>query len=89
MKSLFKLVVTVALLGLILWHLGGFGPLMAALAEVRPGYVLLLVAVAIGDRALTAHKWLLLVRGRGIELGFGKGFTSADSSICFAVALLT
>lgn len=75
MKSLAKVVVTVALLGLILWQLGGVRPLLAALADVRPGYVLLLVAVAVADRALMTYKWLLLVRARGIELGFGKGFT--------------
>lgn len=74
MKSIAKLAITFALLALILWQLGGVRPLAAALAEVRPGYVLLLVAVAIADRALMAYKWLVLVRARGIVLPFGKGF---------------
>lgn len=72
MKTVVKLLITVALLALILWQLGGVAPLVAAFSDVRWPFVAALFAVTIADRALMAFKWLLLMRARGVELGFGK-----------------
>lgn len=72
MKGLLKLLVTVALLALIVWQLGGIEPLMAAFRDVNPFYVLALIAATTIDRVIMTFKWLLLLRPRGVELPFGK-----------------
>jgi uncharacterized protein (TIRG00374 family) len=75
MKALLKLGVTIALVALILWQIGGVAPLVAAFSRVRPEYVLVLIVVVIADRALMALKWLVLLRPHGIEIGFGRTLT--------------
>lgn len=75
MKALLKLLVTIALIALILWQLGGISPLVAAFSDVRPDYVLLLFGVAIADRALMAFKWRVLLRPHAVQIGFGRVLT--------------
>lgn len=72
MKGIIKLLVTIALIALIVWQIGGIEPLMAAFRDVNPFYVAALIVATTLDRVIMAFKWLLLLRPRGVELKFGK-----------------
>jgi uncharacterized protein (TIRG00374 family) len=74
-NTFIKLLVALALIALILWQLGGVAPLVAAFQDLQWGFVAALIVLTLADRALMAFKWLLLLRGRGIELGYGKALT--------------
>lgn len=73
MKLLFKLVVTVILLGLIIWYLGGLGEVLRLMASIDARYILLILLVNTADRALMTFKWARLIRGRGVHLPFFYG----------------
>lgn len=75
MKSLLKLGVTLALIALIIWQLGGIAPLIEAVADMRWAYVPLLIGLAIADRALMTFKWLLLLRAQGVHVPFCRALT--------------
>ena len=59
-KALIKLLVTLALLALIFWQIGGLAPIAAAFSDLHWGFVAALVGVTLLDRVLMAYKWLLL-----------------------------
>jgi len=70
MKTALKVAVSVLLIGVIVWMLGGIREVGAQILRIRPIYILLIVAVAMIDRGLMAYKWCVLLRGRGIRLPF-------------------
>ena len=70
MKTALKATVSVLLIGVIVWMLGGIREVGAQILRIRPIYILPIVAVAMIDRGLMAYKWCLLLRSRGIRLPF-------------------
>jgi uncharacterized protein (TIRG00374 family) len=75
LKTFLKLIVTVALIALILWQIGGVAPLVAAFQNVRWPFVVALILIMVVDRAFKTYKWLLLLRPRGVDLKYAKALT--------------
>ena len=73
MKFLLKFIFSMALIGVIIWYLGGLGQVGQLMAQMSPWYVLLLFLLLTFDRALMTFKWTRLLRGRGLHLPFFLG----------------
>lgn len=87
MKLLFKLIVTVILLGIIIWYLGGLGEVTSLMANIDPRYILLILLVNTADRALMTFKWARLLRGRGVHLPFYYGMKIYCASMVWGMFL--
>lgn len=70
MKILLKLVITLVLVGVITWHLGGLGQVGGLMTRMDPLYAALILAAITADRALMTFKWARLLHARGLRLPF-------------------
>lgn len=73
MKLLLKLTVSVVLLGIIVWQLGGARDIASVMSNISPVYILLVFLVSTIDRALMTFKWARLLRGQRMHLPFIHG----------------
>jgi uncharacterized protein (TIRG00374 family) len=73
MKLLLKLAITVILMGVIVWQLGGLREVGQLLVRFDPVYVLLVLVISTLDRALMTYKWGRLLRSRGQVLPLLRG----------------
>jgi hypothetical protein len=87
MSLLLKLSVTIILLGMILWQLGGIKEVLALVGKMRAEYIVLVLLVNTADRALMTFKWILLVRSRGIDLGFLRGMRIYCASMVWGTSV--
>jgi uncharacterized protein (TIRG00374 family) len=87
MKLGLQLVFTVALVALIVWYLGGIHDLAAIVATVDPIYVFWAFLVGTLDRALMTFKWGLLLRARGVSIGFFRGMKIYCASMIWGLFL--
>jgi glycosyltransferase 2 family protein len=62
--------ISVMLIVLIVWWLGGFGKIGAIVAHISLGLAVLVLAVSMLDRALMTLKWVWLLKSRGIYFRF-------------------
>jgi glycosyltransferase 2 family protein len=65
-----RLAISLALIGCIVWWLGGLGKIVANMGRIDVGLAALIVIVFMLDRGLMTYKWLLLLRARGIRPRF-------------------
>jgi glycosyltransferase 2 family protein len=72
-RGVFRLTVTLGVIGLLLWKLGGGRELVAVLAGITPAYFVFILAAITLDRVLMTFKWLRLLRSQGIHLPFLRG----------------
>jgi len=73
MKLPLKLVITVILIGVIVWQLEDLREVGQVLMRIDPRYVLLVLILNTFDRALMTYKWGRLLRSRGQHLPFFRG----------------
>jgi len=72
-KTAFKIILSICLIGAIVYMLGGIGEVDAQIRNINPAYVVLVVVMVVLDRGLMTYKWGLLLRSRGIHLPFFRG----------------
>lgn len=73
MGLLWRASITVTLIVVILWQLGGVHKIGEVLAGAHPGYVFLTLIVITADRALMTYKWVWLMRAQESHLPLLKG----------------
>jgi len=73
MKTALKLIVSVCLIGAIVWNHGGLRGVEEQLRRISLFYILPVAALNLVDRGLMTYKWSLLLKGRGHELPFLRG----------------
>ena len=73
MKTTLKIVITVFLIGAIVWGLGGLREVGVQILRINPLYIIPILLLFIVDRGIMTFKWGLLLRGRGIGLPFFRG----------------
>jgi len=73
MRLLLQIVISIFLLGAIIWHMGGLREVGAHMGRIDPFYVLLVFLGNTFDRALMTFKWVRLLRSRDIHLSFFRG----------------
>jgi uncharacterized protein (TIRG00374 family) len=66
--TLARLVISVVLIGCIVWWLGGLGKIAAIAGRISFGLALVVIIVLILDRVLMTYKWTLLLKARSIHL---------------------
>jgi acetyltransferase-like isoleucine patch superfamily enzyme/uncharacterized membrane protein YbhN (UPF0104 family) len=67
-----RLVVTVGLLALLVFVVSDPRRLLQDITHVRPGLLLIAVALSAGDRVVMAYKWSLLLAARGLEISLSR-----------------
>jgi glycosyltransferase 2 family protein len=87
MKLLLKLAITVILVGVIVWRLGGLSEVGQLLMRIDPAYMLLILAINTLDRGLMTYKWGLLLRSRGQHLPFFRGLGIYCASMVWGIFL--
>jgi uncharacterized protein (TIRG00374 family) len=87
MKPLLQCVVTSALVGLIIWYLGGLKQIGESIVRIEPVYVPWILLVVTFDRALTTFKWAQLLRSRGLRLPFFWGMKIYCASMVWGMFL--
>lgn len=70
MMRLLRVVVTVALLGVLLWQVEGIDKLVTVLGRMGLMAILLLLLLNTMDRSLMTYKWLRLLASQGLRLRF-------------------
>ena len=73
MKTALKLLVSVCLIGAILWNHGGLRGVEDQILRISSLYILPVAALNLVDRGLMTYKWSLLLKGRGHKLPFFRG----------------
>ena len=73
MRVSLKLAVSLSLIAIILWKIGGLGEVLAVLSRIHPLYVVLILLVNTLDRGLMTYKWARLLQGRGVTLPLLRG----------------
>jgi uncharacterized protein (TIRG00374 family) len=89
MKTALKVAVSVLLIGVIVWMLGGVREVGAQILRIDPLYIVPIVALIMIDRGLMAYKWCLLLRGHGIRLPFLRGMMIYCASAIWGMFLPT
>lgn len=84
---LLKISVTIILLGLILWQLGGVSEVVAMTKSMHPSFIALILLVNTADRALMTFKWTRLIRGKGIQIPFFFGMKIYCASMIWGLFL--
>jgi uncharacterized protein (TIRG00374 family) len=87
LKTFLKIAVTVVILVVIVWQLGGLGQVGLLLAGISLVYVLFIFAVHTLDRALMTFKWGVLLKSRGINLPFFQGMKIYCASMVWGMFL--
>lgn len=86
-KLVLQLAVTMALLGGILWYVGGVDGVVDVVADVELTYLVLAVVLLTVDRALMVYKWALLLRSRNVLLPFWQGMKIYCTSMIWGLFL--
>jgi uncharacterized protein (TIRG00374 family) len=73
MKTALKLIVSVCLIGAIVWNHGGLAGVEEQIRRISFLYIVPVAALNLVDRGLMTYKWSLLLRGRGHKLPFLRG----------------
>ena len=73
MKTALKIIMSVCLIGAIVWNHGGLRGVEEQLRRISLFYILPVAALNLVDRGLMTYKWSLLLKGRGHELPFLRG----------------
>ena len=73
MKLTLKAIVTLALIAVIVWYVGGVREIGQSLAGVGFGYLALAFAVMTLDRLLMTYKWSILLSSHGVRLTLLRG----------------
>jgi uncharacterized protein (TIRG00374 family) len=73
MKIALKIIVSVCLIGAIVWNHGGLRGVEEQLRRISLLYILTVAALNLVDRGLMTYKWSLLLKGRGHKLPFLRG----------------
>ena len=89
MKTALKVAVSVLLIGVIVWMLGGIREVGAQILRINPLYIVPIVAVNMIDRGMMTYKWGLLLRGHGIRLPFFRGMMIYCASAIWGMFLPT
>jgi len=89
MKTAIKLIVSVCLIGAIVWMLGGLREIGAQILRLNPLYIVPIVALHLIDRGLMTFKWGLLLRSRGMILPFFRGLMIYCASMVWGMFLPT
>jgi uncharacterized protein (TIRG00374 family) len=89
MKFALKLTVSLILLGVIVWQLGGVRQVGRLMAGINFLYIVPILAVSTADRALMTYKWARLLRGRGVRLPLLMGMKIYCASMVWGVVLPT
>jgi uncharacterized protein (TIRG00374 family) len=87
MKLLLQLVITVILVGLIVWQVGDLREVGLLLARIDPTYVVVILTVNTLDRALMTYKWGLLLWCRGQHLPFFRGLRIYCAAMMWGMVL--
>jgi len=87
LKTLLRILISIALLGAIVWVLGGVRELASHLLRLQPGLVIAVLGILTLDRALMAYKWALLLKDRGIHVPFVRAMTAYCSSAVWGLLL--
>ncbi len=69
MAKALRYFISAALLGLVL-YLVDWREVWAVLQDVHPGWLAVVLGLALVDRLLTNYRWQILLAGRGLVLGF-------------------
>lgn len=73
-RSLFttfaRLAISVMLIALLVWWLGGIGKIGAIMSRISFRFVMLVLIICTLDRALMTFKWIRLLEARGIRFRF-------------------
>ena len=65
-----RFALTILIVGLILWQIGGVGELGKVMSRVAPLYVVMIIGAITMDRALMTFKWTMLLSCKQIHLPF-------------------
>jgi glycosyltransferase 2 family protein len=65
-----RLVISLVLIGCIVWWLGGLGQIAAIVSRISLGLAALVIIICMLDRAVMTFKWIGLLKGRGIPFPF-------------------
>ena len=65
-----RLAISVMLIALLVWWLGGFGKIGAIMSRISFRFVMLVLIICTLDRALMTFKWIRLLEARGIRFRF-------------------
>ena len=68
-----QILVTAGLVAALLW-LVDWPSVLDVLRQVNPGWVVVIVALVFGERAMLNVKWRVLLANGGIDIGFGRLF---------------
>jgi glycosyltransferase 2 family protein len=74
LKFFLRLILTLLLIGGIVWYLEDLTKLSRLITNLSPVYLVLIYIVSTLDRAFMTFKWSLLLRSRGLSLPFLPGF---------------
>lgn len=89
MKTAIKLIVSVCLIGVIVWMLGGLREIGVQILRLNPLYIVPIVVLHLIDRGLMTFKWGLLLRSRGMKLPFFRGMMIYCASMVWGMFLPT
>lgn len=89
MKLLINSIISLALIGGIIWYLGGVREVGGVIASIDPKYIVLIFAVSTLDRAMMTFKWAELLRRRGLHLPFFVGMKIYCASMLMGTFLPT
>lgn len=89
MKSALKVAVSVILLAVIFYTLGGVKEVCRVISSMNLLYVVPILLVSTLDRVLMTYKWTLLLRSRGLHLSFLTGMKIYCASMVWGTVLPT
>lgn len=81
--------VTLIVVGVIVWQLGGLGEVGRLIASIDMGFVVLILMVMMFDRVLMTYKWVRLLRGRGEYLPLLQGLQIYCAAMVWGMFLPT
>jgi len=73
MKIALKIIVSVCLIGAVIWNHGGLRGVEEQIRRISFLYIVPVAALNLLDRGLMTYKWSLLLQGRGQKLPFIRG----------------
>ncbi len=86
-KFLFKLSVSLILLGVILWMMGGVKGVLHTLAKTDPLYIVIAFIVSTLDRVIMTFKWTWLLRTKRIHLPLFQGMKIYCASMIWGMVM--
>jgi len=86
-RPLLRLTISLAIIGAIVWWLGGPGKILGIVKRIDLGLAAAAILVFMIDRGLMTFKWLLLLRARGLRLQFLRGMKIYCASMVWGIFL--